>query len=105
MNRRYWLAAFAFIRMLCTACIALTATACAAQRDRPTDWHDRDSYSGWVTDAVTGAPIEGAVVVAVWRILQTYFIPGIPVSGNPAATATSETPNALRHLRDKQGAR
>ena len=48
---------------------ALALTACAAQESR-VDWHEHDSYSGWVTDAATGKPISGAVVVASWRLVQ-----------------------------------
>lgn len=57
--------------------IALLATACGTQQERPVDWHDHDSYSGWVTDAATGQPIEGAVIVAKWQIEQRQSFSGI----------------------------
>lgn len=56
-------------RSLVGAVMALSVTACASQ-ERPVDWHDHDSYSGWVTDAATGKPLKGAIVVASWRIVQ-----------------------------------
>lgn len=48
----------------------LIVSACAAQRDQSVDWHEGDSYAGWVTDAATGEPIEGAIVVIKWEIEQ-----------------------------------
>lgn len=48
----------------------LIVSACAAQRDQSVDWHEGDAYSGRVIDGATGRPIEGAVVVAKWQILQ-----------------------------------
>src|SRR5215213_9224260 len=59
--------------LLAGAFMALGLSSCAAQSERPIDWHERDSYSGWVTDAATGNPIEGAVVVAKWQIVQRYL--------------------------------
>jgi hypothetical protein len=64
-----------------TALIALTVTACASQPSKKVDWHDNDSYSGWVTDAATGEPIEGVVVVVAWRILRRHHM--LIVEGNP----------------------
>lgn len=48
--------------------VALLVTACAAQPGTQVDWHENDSYAGWVTDAATGEPVEGAVIVAKWQL-------------------------------------
>lgn len=47
---------------------------CAAQTGPSIDWHEHDFYAGWVTDATTGQPIEGAVVVANWEIEQHHLL-------------------------------
>jgi hypothetical protein len=63
-----------------TALLLFTLNACAASGDRM-DWHERDWYSGWVTDATTGKPIEGAAVVGVWQIIRRHHM--FIVEGTP----------------------
>ncbi|HYS90049.1 MAG TPA: carboxypeptidase-like regulatory domain-containing protein [Bradyrhizobium sp.] len=59
---------------------ALLFAACADPNARDPRYDGNKVYRGWVTDAATGKPIEGAVVVAAWQILQRhYFI----VEANP----------------------
>ena len=62
-----------------------------------TDWHDRDSYAGWITDASTGNPIEGVVVVAVWGILRRNYT--LVAEGNP----DKEIIRLEETLTDKEG--
>jgi hypothetical protein len=82
-------------RLFIGALLALSLAACATSGER-IDWHDNDSYSGWVTDAVTGEPLEGVVVIAVWEILwRHYFI----VEGSPHR----ETIRLEETLTDKEG--
>jgi hypothetical protein len=73
--------------------MAFGMSACAGQQERPVDWHDRDSYSGWVTDARTGEPIEGAVIVAKWQILQRH----------PLHSRTDQIIRLEEILTDKEG--
>jgi hypothetical protein len=80
-------------RVLYSMLIAFTATGCAAQPARDVDWHDRDSYAGWVTDAETGEPLEGAVVVAAWNILQRH----------PLHSKTVEVIRLDEAITDKEG--
>ncbi len=56
-------------KLIAGALLGLAVAACAGPQAK-IDWHDTDSYRGWVTDAATGKPIEGAVVVATWHILR-----------------------------------
>jgi hypothetical protein len=65
------------LRILLAMIVALTITACAAQGARQADSHDQDSYSGWVTDAVSGQPTPGAVVVAAWYIERRQSFMGV----------------------------
>jgi len=83
-----WIAKIAFIVLALSACAAL---------GQQVDWHERDSYSGWVTDAATGKPIEGAVVVAVWQILQRHY--NFIAEGNP----TIEITRLEETVTDKEG--
>jgi len=56
-------------RLLGSALLALLVAACAGGPSRDdARYDDNRVYRGWVTDAATGKPIEGAVVVAAWRI-------------------------------------
>jgi hypothetical protein len=72
--------------------------ACAAQHGAgQAEPHDRDSYSGWVTNAVTGKPINGAVVVAVWYIERRQSFMGIE------GTKTIEVIRLEEAVTDEQG--
>jgi hypothetical protein len=57
--------------------LALLAMSGYAASQEDVDWHEHDAYSGWVTDAATGEPVEGAIVVAAWQILQRQQAFGI----------------------------
>ncbi|SRR6266699_302931 len=56
---------------------------------------DKQPYRGWVTDAATGKPIEGAVVVAVWQILRRNYTSN--------AGASTEAIRLEEVLTDKDG--
>src|SRR6266508_2365302 len=68
MNKQSFISIGLTLNLL-TVLLTLAVTACAGPQAK-IDWHDTDSYRGWVTDAATGKPIEGAVVVARWHILR-----------------------------------
>jgi hypothetical protein len=85
------------LRILSAMIVALSITNCAAQGAREPDSHDQDSYSGWVTDAVTGQPIPGAVVVAVWDIERRQSFMGVE------GTKTIEVVRLEEAVTDEQG--
>ncbi len=68
MNKQSFISIGLTLNLL-TVLLTLAVTACAGPQAK-IDWHDTDSYRGWITDAATGKPIEGAVVVATWHILR-----------------------------------
>src|SRR5438105_5157734 len=77
--------------------IALFAASAGAQQERPVDWHQRDSYSGWVTDAYTGEPIEAVVVLGMWQIKQRWGLVG------PKGRADERIIRLEEKLTDKEG--
>lgn len=66
------------LRIVTGLIVVVAMSACAAQRETRPGTHNYDSYSGWVRDATSGKPIEGAVVVAVWSIQHQQSFAGIP---------------------------
>jgi len=83
-------------RILLAIPIMLAMTACAAQR-ASNDWHQHDSYSGWVTDSANGQPLEGAVVVAAWYIEHRQSYLGVP------GVTTTKVIQLQQAITDKNG--